>query len=114
AGWAVLGPNTPVQRGKDEAAIARYKVEPYVVAADVYANPQHAGRGGWTWYTGAAGWVYRLITESLLGLRLEVDRLAVTPLLPAGWPGFDVHYRYRDTIYHIPVLRLGGACRTGH
>ena len=61
------------------AAIATYKVEPYVVAADVYTNPQHAGRGGWTWYTGSAGWMYRLITESLLGLRLEVDRLRVEP-----------------------------------
>jgi cellobiose phosphorylase len=110
--WELFGLINPVRHGDDEAAIARYKVEPYVVAADVYANPQHAGRGGWTWYTGSAGWMYRLITESLLGLRLEVDRLAVAPLLPAGWPGFEVHYRYRETIYHIHVRRLGGAGRT--
>ena len=82
------------------------------MAADVYANPQHAGRGGWTWYTGSAGWMYRLITESLLGLRIEVDRLRVTPLLPAGWPGFDVQYRYRETIYKIHVRHLGGGGRT--
>ena len=62
--------------------MARYKVEPYVVAADVYAVSPHTGRGGWTWYTGSAGWMYRLITESLLGLRLEVDRLHVAPCLP--------------------------------
>ena len=110
--WELFGLINPVRHGDDEAAIARYKDEPYVVAADVYANPQHAGRGGWTWYTGSAGWMYRLITESLLGLRLEVDRLAVAPLLPAGWPGFEVHYRYRETIYHIHVRRLGGAGRT--
>ena len=70
----------PLHHGDTEAAIATYKVEPYVVAADVYTNPQHAGRGGWTWYTGSAGWMYRLITESLLGLHLEVDRLRLTPL----------------------------------
>jgi cellobiose phosphorylase len=110
--WELFGIINPVRHGDDEAAIAKYKVEPYVVAADVYASPQHAGRGGWTWYTGSAGWMYRLITESLLGLRIEVERLRVTPLLPAGWPGFDVHYRYRETIYHIHVRHLGGGSRT--
>ena len=110
--WELFGLINPVSHGNDAAAIARYKVEPYVVAADVYANPQHAGRGGWTWYTGSAGWMYRLITESLLGLRIEVDRLRVTPLLPAGWPGFDVQYRYRETIYKIHVRHLGGDGRT--
>ena len=110
--WELFGLINPVHHGDDEAAIARYKVEPYVVAADVYTNPQHAGRGGWTWYTGSAGWMYRLITESLLGIRLEVDRLRLSPLLPAGWQGFDVHYRYRETIYHIHVRHLGGGSRT--
>jgi cyclic beta-1,2-glucan synthetase len=106
--WELFGLINPVRHGNDAAAIARYKVEPYVVAADVYANPQHAGRGGWTWYTGSAGWMYRLFTESLLGLRIEVDRLRVTPLLPAGWAGFDVRYRYRGTIYQIHVRHVGG------
>ena len=85
--------------------IATYKVEPYVVAADVYALSPHTGRGGWTWYTGSAGWMYRLIMESLLGLRLEVDKLRFTPCLPADWQGFKMHYRYRETVYHIAVLR---------
>ena len=84
-----------------------YKVEPYVVAADVYAVPPHTGRGGWTWYTGSAAWMYRLIVESLLGLRLEVDKLHVAPCLPADWEGFKVHYRYRETVYHIAVMQTG-------
>ena len=85
--------------------IAIYKVEPYVVAADVYAVPPHIGRGGWTWYTGSAGWMYRLIVESLLGLRLEADKLRFEPCLPAEWDSFKVHYRYRETVYHITVLQ---------
>ncbi len=87
-------------------AIATYKVEPYVVAADVYAVSPHIGRGGWTWYTGSAGWMYRLIVESLLGLKLEVDKLHFTPCLPADWKEFKVHYRYRETVYHIVVRQM--------
>ncbi len=82
-----------------------YKVEPYVVAADVYAVTPHIGRGGWTWYTGSAGWLYRLIVESLLGLRLDVDKLHLAPCLPADWQGFTVHYRHRETVYHIKAAR---------
>jgi cyclic beta-1,2-glucan synthetase len=103
--WELFDIINPVRHGDDPAAMATYKVEPYVIAADVYLNPQHAGRGGWTWYTGSAGWMYRLVTESLLGLRLEVDRLHVAPLLPAAWPGFHVHYRHRETVHHIHVRR---------
>ena len=65
--------------------------------------PPHTGRGGWTWYTGSAGWMYRLIMESLLGLRLEVDKLHFAPCLPADWQSFKIHYRYRETVYHIAV-----------
>ena len=95
----------PVNHGRSPESIANYKVEPYAVAADVYALSPHTGRGGWTWYTGSAGWMYRLIVESLLGLRREVDRLSFAPLLPADWSGFTVHYRYRETVYHIAFLR---------
>ena len=85
--------------------IGTYKVEPYVVAADVYAVSPHTGRGGWTWYTGSAGWMYRLIIESLLGLKLEGDTLRFVPCLPPDWKTFKVHYRYRETMYHITVLQ---------
>ena len=101
--WELLAMINPVNHASSPEGIAIYKVEPYVVAADVYALSPHIGRGGWTWYTGSAGWMYRLIVESLLGLRLEVDKLRFTPCLPADWPGFTMHYRFRETVYHITV-----------
>jgi cyclic beta-1,2-glucan synthetase len=106
--WELFGLINPVRHGDSRAAINRYKVEPYVVAADVYTNPQHAGRGGWTWYTGSAGWMYRLLLESLLGVRLAVDRLHVEPLLPQTWHGFDLHYRFGRAVYHIRIERQAG------
>jgi cellobiose phosphorylase len=106
--WELFQLINPVRHGDNEAAIRKYKVEPYVVAADVYLNPKHAGRGGWTWYTGSAGWMYRLITESLLGLHLEVDQLRFAPCLIADWQTFKIHYRYRETFYHITFRNLGG------
>jgi len=103
--WELLTMINPVNHGRSAKEIGTYKVEPYVVAADVYAVPPHTGRGGWTWYTGAAGWMYHLILESLLGLRLEKDKLYFDPCLPADWEGFTVHYRYRETVYHIKVVQ---------
>ncbi len=103
--WELMAMINPVNHGKSPETVATYKVEPYVVAADVYAVSPHTGRGGWTWYTGSAGWMYRLIVESLLGLRLTADRLSFAPLLPADWEGFTIHYRYRETVYHIAILR---------
>jgi cellobiose phosphorylase len=105
--WELFALLNPVHHGGTPEKIATYKVEPYVVAADVYAVAPHTGRGGWTWYTGSAGWMYRLITESLLGLHLEVDRLRFTPCLPADWPAFKIHYRYRETFYHITIKIAG-------
>ncbi len=107
--WELFDMINPVNHASSEAAIATYKVEPYVVAADVYAVAPHTGRGGWTWYTGSAGWMYRLILESLLGLRLEVDKLRFAPCLPAEWDTFKLHYRYRETVYHITVLQTHAA-----
>jgi cellobiose phosphorylase len=107
--WELFGLINPLHHGDSEAAIATYKVEPYVVAADVYTNPQHAGRGGWTWYTGSAGWMYRLILESLLGLHVEADRLRIEPLIPAAWDSFKVHYRHHQTVYQLQVRVLGRA-----
>ena len=114
--WELFNMINPVNHAKSTEETAAYKVEPYVVAADVYAVPPHTGRGGWTWYTGSAAWMYRLIVESLLGLRLEVDKLRFVPCLPADWKGFKMHYRYRETVYHIEVLQTreekGGASVT--
>jgi cellobiose phosphorylase len=108
--WELFAMINPVSHARSDEAVATYKVEPFVVVADVYAVSPHTGRGGWTWYTGSAGWLYRLILESLLGLRLEVDKLRFAPCLPADWTEFKLHYRYRETVYHIVVLqtRAGG------
>jgi len=107
--WELLAMINPVNHSGSPEAIATYKAEPYVLAADVYSVSPHTGRGGWTWYTGSAGWLYLLIVESLLGLRLEVDKLRLSPCLPADWKGFNVHYRYRETVYHIAVLSTPAA-----
>ncbi|KAF0814495.1 N,N'-diacetylchitobiose phosphorylase [Andreprevotia sp. IGB-42] len=103
--WALLAMINPVNHALSPAAAARYKVEPYVVAADVYGVAPHTGRGGWSWYTGSAGWMYRLIVESLLGLKLQGETLHLAPRLPADWPWFKLHYRYRNTVYHITVTQ---------
>ena len=79
----------PINHGRDQAEIAIYKIEPYVTAGDVYSVAPHIGRGGWSWYTGSAGWIYRLITESFLGLKLQDGKqLHLTPHLPENWEGF--------------------------
>ena len=105
--WELFSLINPARHGATAEGIATYRVEPYVVAADVYAVPPHTGRGGWTWYTGSAGWMYRLIVESLLGVRLDVDKLRFEPCLPADWPSYKVHYRYRETVHHITVTQTG-------
>ena len=101
--WDLFNMINPVNHSYSSQAIAIYKVEPYVMAADIYAVAPHTGRGGWTWYTGSAGWMYRLIMESLLGLRLETDTLHFAPCFPAHWSSFKVHYRFRETVYHITL-----------
>jgi cyclic beta-1,2-glucan synthetase len=104
--WELFGLLNPVNHGATPAQIATYKAEPYVVAADVYAVAPHTGRGGWTWYTGSAGWLYRLLIETLLGAHLEGDRLRLIPRMPAAWNSYKIHYRYRQTVYHITFSRL--------
>jgi cellobiose phosphorylase len=103
--WEILSMINPVNHSRTAEEIAVYKVEPYVVAADVYSLPPHTGRGGWTWYTGSAGWMYRMIIESLLGLRIESDKLYLDPLLPDEWKSFRLDYMYLQTMYHITVMR---------
>jgi cellobiose phosphorylase len=104
--WEILTMINPVNHARSLEEVARYKVEPYVVTADVYALSPHIGRGGWSWYTGSAGWMYRLIVESLLGLRLETDKLYFEPCIPADWTSYKIHYRYRETIYRITFMQL--------
>ena len=104
--WELFALLNPIHHSGTPAQIATYKVEPYVVAADVYAVAPHVGRGGWTWYTGSAGWMYRLLVETLLGVSLEGDRLRVAPRMPKAWTGFKIHYRYRQTVYHITITRV--------
>lgn len=87
---------------------SRYKVEPYVMAADVYSVAPHNGRGGWSWYTGSAGWAYRLLTESLLGITREGDKLSIRPLLPAAWPEVMIAYQHGSSHYRITVRRCDG------
>lgn len=103
--WELLNMINPLNHGRTAADIAIYKVEPYVLAADVYSRDPHAGRGGWTWYTGSAGWMYRLIIESFLGMRQEGDKMRFIPCVPDEWESFKAHYRYKNTVYHIEVIQ---------
>ena len=107
--WELLNMINPLNHGKTAADVAIYKVEPYVLAADVYARTPHIGRGGWTWYTGSASWMYRLITESFLGLQRESDKLKFVPCVPKDWESFKMHYRYKNTLYHIQITQIQGA-----
>jgi cyclic beta-1,2-glucan synthetase len=93
----------PVHRISSRANVQRYKVEPYVVAGDVYAEPPHVGRGGWTWYSGAAGWFYRAGVEWMLGFRLRGETLCVDPCIPRHWPGYSIQFRYHAAVYDIAV-----------
>ncbi len=101
--WELFDLINPLGHARNPQELATYRVEPYVVAADVYAVAPHTGRGGWSWYTGSAAWMYRLLIESLLGLHLEGARLHFKPSLRPGRETFQVYYRYRDTTYSIAV-----------
>jgi cyclic beta-1,2-glucan synthetase len=98
--WRMIA---PVSHAAGPDDVARYKVEPYVVAADVYGVPPHVGRGGWTWYTGSAAWLYRAAVETLLGFSRHGDRLTFDPRVPADWPGFELEYRHGSATYACRV-----------
>lgn len=93
----------PINHGSTRAGIQRYKVEPYVMAGDVYAGDEHSGRGGWSWYTGSAGWMYRAGLEWILGFHLRENKLFVNPCIPTSWPGFELSFRYHSAFYEIKV-----------
>ena len=91
----------PVHRTNSLADVLKYKVEPYCISADIYSNPQHPGRGGWTWYTGSASWAYKTGIENILGFHLSGDKLTIDPHVPTDWPAFNIRYQYGNTIYII-------------
>jgi cyclic beta-1,2-glucan synthetase len=101
----------PINHGRTPEEIARYRVEPYVVAADVYARPPHVGRGGWTWYTGSAGWMYRVGVEAILGISLRGGRLHIDPCIPRDWPGYEATFRTDGAEFHIVVENPDGVNR---
>jgi cyclic beta-1,2-glucan synthetase len=101
----------PITRGQTPDDVQRYKVEPYVVAGDVYSEPPHVGRGGWTWYTGSAAWLYRAGLESILGFGLQGDRLVIDPCIPRTWSRFTIAFRYRSARYDIAVENPQGISR---
>jgi cyclic beta-1,2-glucan synthetase len=104
--WELFNLLNPIRHASDPDGVARYKVEPYVVSADIYSVEPNIGRGGWSWYTGSSGWMYRLIVETLLGLRLEGEKIHLSPRLPKAWPSLKIHYRHHNTFYHITVTRV--------
>jgi cellobiose phosphorylase len=122
--WELFTMINPVNHSKSPEAVETYMVEPYVMPADIYSLEPHTGRGGWTWYTGSASWMYRLILESLLGLSLVSDKLHIEPKIPNAWNTYTIRYRYRQTLYIIRVraiqaqeksisLTLDGLLQTG-
>ncbi|HXA50806.1 MAG TPA: glycosyl hydrolase family 65 protein, partial [Candidatus Acidoferrum sp.] len=97
----------PIETTRSPEGMARYRGEPYAVAADVSVAPERVGQSGWTWYTGSAGWMYRIWIEEVLGFRLRGDRLTITPIIPDEWPGFEITFRYGSSTYEISVIRKG-------
>ena len=102
----------PINHGSSVAGVHRYKVEPYVMAGDVYGEPPHVGRGGWSWYTGSAGWMYRAGLEYILGFRLRGTQLIIDPCIPHDWPGFSMVFRYHSARYEITVDNPDRVCRS--
>jgi cellobiose phosphorylase len=101
----------PVYHATTAEEVQHYKVEPYVVCADVYGAPPHTGRGGWTWYTGSASWLYRVAIETILGFHLQGETFRVEPCIPPSWPGFELRYRHRSATYRIRVDNAAGTGR---
>ncbi|HET9521010.1 MAG TPA: glycosyl hydrolase family 65 protein, partial [Candidatus Limnocylindrales bacterium] len=101
----------PINHASTRAGVHRYKVEPYVMAADIYAEPPHVGRGGWTWYTGSAGWMYQAGVEWILGFRLRGTSLVIDPCIPRAWPRYEITFRYRSARYEIAVENPAGVSR---
>ncbi|RYZ49251.1 MAG: cyclic beta 1-2 glucan synthetase, partial [Sphingobacteriales bacterium] len=104
--WELFSMVQPIGHGDTAAKMETYKAEPYVMAADVYANESHKGRGGWTWYTGSSGWMYQFITGSLLGLQLQDGSLSFKPCFPQEWPSITISYRFRTAVFILVVFQI--------
>ena len=109
--WELFRLVNPVKHTESGRECARYKLEPYVMAADVYASFPHAGRGGWSWYTGSAGWMYRAGLEYILGFQKNADTIIMNPCIPKKWREYTIQYHYLDTTYHITVNNPSGLCK---
>jgi cyclic beta-1,2-glucan synthetase len=107
----ILSMLNPIHHSDSPTGMHRYKVEPYVVCADIYSEAPHVGRGGWTWYTGSAGWMYRVALEWMLGFRVQGESLLIDPCIPRAWPGFEIVFRHRSARYEIVVKNPHGVCR---
>jgi cellobiose phosphorylase len=103
----------PIHRTQTLADVLKYKVEPYCIAADIYSNPQHPGRGGWTWYTGSASWAYKTGIENILGLHKQGDTLTIDPRVPTEWGSYTVRYKYGSSLYIIKYDRTGNTSQQG-
>ena len=107
----LFGILNPINHASTRAGLYRYKVEPYVAAADIYAERPHVGRGGWTWYTGSAGWMYRAGVEWILGFRLRGTRLQIDPTIPRAWRDYEIAFRYHSSRYRLVVENPHGVTR---
>jgi cellobiose phosphorylase len=107
--WELFSMIHPINHTLDAAQVETYKAEPYVMAADVYANESHKGRGGWTWYTGSAGWMYQFVISSLLGIERVAATLRFKPCFPLEWPFATVMYRYQNAIYNIKIFQVASS-----
>ncbi|WII73827.1 glucoamylase family protein [Bdellovibrio sp. 22V] len=106
--YSIFNMLNPIHHTRNREGVHKYKIEPYVVAADVYAVEPHVGRGGWSWYTGSASWFYRAGLESLLGFERHRDRLVLKPCVPSEWPYYEIHYRYKSSFYKIRIEQSAG------
>ncbi|MCL5674950.1 MAG: cyclic beta 1-2 glucan synthetase [Candidatus Omnitrophica bacterium] len=104
--WKVFSLINPINRSSTKSDATVYKVEPYAVTADVYSFPPYTGKGGWTWYTGSSGWMYQLILEYFLGVQRNDNRIIFSPCIPENWQTYKIHYRYKETIYHVNFTRV--------
>ena len=98
----------PIEHARTKDEVKKYKVEPYVISADVYGTANLIGRGGWTWYTGSAGWYYNAGIEYILGFKIEEGKIKINPCIPCDWKEYSIKYKYKNTVYNIKVKNIAG------